>query len=145
MAEPMRRDEIERLEDLLLQRQEASTAAGEILARMTGSVPEPGPGIPSTRVRAGDRVAVRIHKEGVFYSLAHNLQPLPFNESGVYPLSLAPGTNGLVWTVFKAKDRWAYAVELIVNGRPPVSLERRSHEDGGALPRIGQHALIVEA
>ncbi len=144
MAEPLIRSEADRLEELLLQRQEVSSAADAVLTRMAGETSLPGVEVPSIRLRSTDRVAVRVHKEGVFYSLTYNRQPLPFNETGVYPLSLSPGTNGLGWLVFKAKDRWAYQVELVVNNNVVV-LDRRSHTDGSSLPQIGQRALIVEA
>jgi hypothetical protein len=129
---------------MLKQRDELDRRIGRALgARVTGLTASADGREPIT-VSHTAALAVRMVKNGVVYSFALNLRPLPFQESGLYPFRLQPNTsNALLWTVFQSKTPWAYQIDLIVNDQV-VLLDRRSSGGGDKLSLTDQQVIIAE-
>lgn len=98
---------------------------------------------PTIKVKAHNQLTARIVKNGVTYGLAVNKLPLPFQEKGVYPLTmLGPGVNGLVWLVFPTKKPWAFQVQLLVDGNVFVLDQHTSAEPSTGTTTIAEQQPI---
>ena len=98
---------------------------------------------PPIAVQSGSQVAVRMVKNGVVYGFALNKLQLPFQENGFYPLSLVPGTNGLVWLARPAKKPWAFQVQLLVDGTVVAIDQHSSAETSAPTTTIIEQQPIV--
>jgi len=87
-------------------------------------------GVTTYDIPAGSEVALRMAKQGVGYALTLNGKTLGYNDAGVYPVILKPGSNGLVWVVAPTKDTWAYQLSLIVAVNGPLQTKDLDHKSG---------------